>query len=368
MPEILSCCKNRQPKTCVLIAGEQSGDNHGAALIKALKELDPDFLFAGVGGPQMRPHLSASFADAEELHIMGFSKVIKELPRLIRLMNRLCKEILEKAPAVIITIDLPDFNIFLAKKLRRKGFKGLLVHYISPSVWAWRSGRIKTMAKTFDLLLTIFPFEPPFFEGSGLKTVYVGNPSLESSQESGLNKEPLIVIFPGSRASVIRANLPLQLEAARQTGLKIAISAASPNILPPLPRDIEIVSDCKELIQRASLAIATSGTITLELALAGIPTVATYKIGRLNYFLAYHLFRIRHNFYVMPNILLKRMLIPEIIGCYLESSQITAALQNVTKQKAHEGGEEIKNLLATHGRKPSLNAAKEILDALSLVH
>ena len=368
MQEILYYCKKRQNKTCILIAGEQSSDNHGAALIKALKELDPDFIFAGVGGPQMRPHLNHSFAKAEELHIMGFSKVIKELPRLIRLMNNLCKEILEKDPAVIITIDLPDFNIFLAKKLRRKKFKGLLVHYISPSVWAWRSGRIKTMAKTFDLLLTIFPFEPPFFAGSGLKTIYVGNPSLESCQELCAKKEPLIAIFPGSRPSVIMDNLPLQLEAARQTGLKIAISAASPDIIPYLPKDIEIVLDNKELMQRASVAIATSGTITLELALAGIPTVATYKIGYLNYFIAYHLFRIRHNFYVMPNILLKRMLIPEIIGCHLESSKITAALQNVSSQKALVGAKEIKKILATHGRKPSLNAAKEILDALSLTH
>lgn len=373
MPEI-SSSSAKTLKKGILIAGEQSGDNHGAALIEALKALDPSLLFLGVGGPKMRPYLTKSLANAEDLHIMGFSKVITALPRLISLLNQLADQIIQEAPSFVVTIDLPDFNIWLAKKLRCKGYKGLLVHYISPSVWAWRSGRIKTLAKHYDLLLTIFPFEPPLFAGSGLKTVYVGNPTLESVLKKGnlqIEKEPLIAIFPGSRLSVIKANLPLQIEAARKTGLKIAISLAHKEALSLMPPDVEIVPENEryELMRRAEKAIATSGTIALEIALSALPTVCTYKISKFNYFLAYYLFRIRRDFYVMPNILLKRMLIPEIIGTKLMSSQIVQALEEVNAQKAQSGAEELKKILENQAdNNPSHKAAKEILDALSFVH
>lgn len=367
-----SSCSTATPKKCVLIAGEQSGDNHGARLIEALQHLDPSLIFMGVGGSGMQKQFHKTFAAAEELHIMGFTKVLQELPRLYKLLSRLAAQIRAEKPAVVVTIDLPDFNLFLAKKLRKQGFQGLLVHYISPSVWAWRKGRVKTIAKHYNLLLTIFPFEAAYYKNSSLRTVYVGNPTLETflQQEVRREKEPLIAIFPGSRLAVIEANLPLQLAAARQTGLKIAVSLAHKKALPLLPDDVEVVPEKErfQLMQRAEKAIATSGTIALEIALAGVPTVCTYKISPLNYFLAYYIFRIRRPFYVMPNILLGRKLMPEIIGSDINSSQIAQALHIVSPLLAQEGAEEIKQILDTKDNAPSLQAAKEILNELSRIH
>lgn len=363
MPEISSYCAST-PKF-VLIAGEQSGDNHGFALMQALQSQDPRLSFSGVGGTKMRSLFADSYLDAEDLHIMGFSAVISALPKLYSLLRRLSLRILQEKPEAVITIDFPDFNLSLAKMLRKRGYKGRLIHYISPSVWAWRKGRIKMMAKYLDLLLTIFPFEPDYFRASGLKAIYVGNPTALLEDAPCLEKEALIAIFPGSRLSVIKANLPLQLSAARRTGLKIAISLANEKALHLMPDDVEVVleKDRHRLMRRAKLAIATSGTIALEMALRSLPTVCTYQISRLNYFIAYHLFRIRRDFYVMPNILLKRMLVPEIIGCDLEEERITAALERLSEQEAEKGAEELTQILHIQDNNPSGQAAKEILYA-----
>lgn len=332
--------------------------------MKALRDKEPSLEFQGVGGPQMRPYFSRCLEPSENFHMMGFSAILCALPRLYKTLKRLVREIIAENPDTVITIDFPDFNLLLAKMLRKKGYQGRLIHYISPSVWAWRGGRVKSMAKTFDRLLTIFPFEPAYFEESGLKTVYVGNPTYEKIREveGPSSREELIAIFPGSRLSVIRANLPAQLEAARATGLKIAISLANPEARSLMPLDVEIVPESERftLMKRARLAIATSGTITLELALMAVPTIATYQLSRFNFFLAYHLFRIRRDFYVMPNILLKRMLIPEIIY-RLDIPVITEALKTVNQTAADQGAQALKTLLQNHHT--SLRAAEDILHA-----
>ena len=366
MPETSSYCASNLK--FVLIAGEQSGDNHGFALMKALHKQEPHLSFSGVGGKKMCSLFKDTYLNAEDLHMMGFSGVILALPKLYGLLKSLSARILKEKPEAVITIDFPDFNLQLSKMLRKKGYTGRLIHYISPSVWAWRKGRVKMMAKYLDLLLTIFPFEADYFRGSGLKTVYVGNPTAVIEDPPLPTKEPLIAIFPGSRLSAIKANLPLQLAAARRTGLKIAISLANDKARHLMPDDVEIVPEKERhrLMRRAQMALATSGTIALEMALRGLPTVCTYQISRLNYFVAYHLFRIRRDFYVMPNILLKRMLVPEIIGCDLEEDRVTAALELLSEEEAKKGAQELAQTLHIQDNNPSSQAAKEILYATLL--
>ena len=158
-----------------IFAGEQSGDLHGAELLYALKQKEPNLQIMGVGGPKMRSQGIYSIEKMESFQVMGLSDVIKALPKLVFLFKNIRNTILKNNPKAVIFIDYPDFNMRMAKSLRKNGYTGKLIHYICPSVWAWRKGRIKDLAETLDLLLTIFPFEPQYFEKTPLKVEYVGN-------------------------------------------------------------------------------------------------------------------------------------------------------------------------------------------------
>lgn len=329
--------------TVFIFAGELSGDMHGGLLVKALKSLAPSLSFAGVAGPELRAQGVAEVLRMEDFEVMGFSDVFRALPRLLQQFFHVRDSILETSPQVAIFIDSPSFSLRMAAKLRKAGFKGKIVQYISPTVWAWGENRVDQMAATFDLLLTIYPFEAAYFARSTLNVQYVGNPLQEAILQHhydpdwdklfGIkNKDHLIALFPGSRTSEIVRNLPKQLEAAKllqkeDPKISFAISCAHEynmelvqEILKKsrLQQNKEVVfipkSHSYELMRAARSAIAKSGTVTLELALHQCPTVVVYQLTLLNRLVAKYILRVNLPHYCIVNILKQKTIFPELIA------------------------------------------------------
>jgi lipid-A-disaccharide synthase len=318
-----------------MFAGEPSGDLHGSHLLAALKRKLPHYAFHGVGGPLMRNEGLDCVMAMEKFAVMGFSDVLRSLPKLVKQFYQVRNAILKQNPEVVIFIDYPGFNLRMAKALRKKGYKGKLVHYICPTVWAWGKKRIKQMNKTLDLLLTIYPFEEDCFAHTTLKVLYVGNPVKEEIlehaynhnwyQELGLeSKDNLIALFPGSRKAEIERNLPKQLQALQifkqeHPSATFAISCANQEstqlIQGMVDRSVKLVpiQFRYELMRDCDTAIAKSGTVTLELALHKRPSVVVYEVSKLNRFIARYLIRLKLHYFCIVNILLGKEVFPELI-------------------------------------------------------
>lgn len=334
-----------------LFAGEPSGDLHGAQLLKSLKKLFPESKASGVVGPEMRRQKVKSFLEMENFQVMGFGDVFWSLPKLIRHFKSTTEHIIKTQPDAVILIDYPGFNLRLAKALRKKGYSGKIVHYISPSVWAWHSSRIYDMEKSLDLLLTIYPFEAKYYQHTSLKVKFIGNPlkqyiSNHNYQEDWrkllrLPKEtPIVALFPGSRPSEIHRNFPIQLQAAEMLLAEkknriFAVScsgAKNKEILLELikkstlkhGKDLFIVPKefNYELMKDCHAAIAKSGTVTLELALHNTPTVVIYKMSWINSVIAKYLLRIKLPHYCIVNILAAKRVFPELIEEGLSAKNI----------------------------------------------
>lgn len=326
-----------------LFAGEPSGDLHGSHLLTQLRERLPKGHFFGVGGPKMRDAGLESFLQMEDFAVMGFSDVLKSFPKIYRQFRQVSRAILQVNPHAVVLIDYPDFNLRLAKNLRKKGYRGKIIQYISPTVWAWRKGRIKTLSKYYDILLTIYPFEEQHFRNSSLPVSYVGNPLCEYLSNYDYNsnwkellqiphENPIVALFPGSREGEIERNLPIQLQATKlllkKTGgnRTIAISCSSQDHKLAViqqaqkcdwPKDHQLhlvpAEYTYELMRDSHVALAKSGTVTLELALHQRPTVVLYKMSKVNYFIAKHVVRLNLPHYCMVNILLEKDVFPECI-------------------------------------------------------
>jgi len=314
-----------------IFAGEPSGDLHGEKLLQALYRQNPNLKIAGVGGPRMRAVGMECLFPMEQFQVMGFVDVFFALPRLIRLFFKVRRAILQLNPKAVVTIDYPGFNLRMAAHLRKQGYQGKLCHYICPSVWAWGKKRIPLMEKNLDLLLTILPFEKQYF--SKLKVAYVGHPLIERipAPSAAVKEKRLIAIFPGSRQRELERNFPLYLEVAKKLlgefpDISFDISVAHPRFFLWMTAELEKAglsnnrvrcvpaAENERLMKTAFLGIAKSGTVTLELALYGVPTVVTYALSSFDYFLAKYIFRIRLPYYALPNLIVKRAVFPELIG------------------------------------------------------
>lgn len=331
---------NQDPSLFIL-AGEPSGDRHGAAALKTLWTRYPNLFVSGVGGPALCTAGLDPVLPMEEFAVMGFSDVVKALPRLYRHFYTILNHILSHEFDVVLLIDYPGFNLKLAKALKKRGYQGKIIQYISPMVWAWGKERIQHMEKTLDQLLVIYPFESSYFEHSSLPVAYVGNPvseahsnycyQLDWQKQVGLptNQAP-IALFPGSRAGEIKRNFPIQLEAVRrlqqlEPDLPIAISCASveqESLIYHIALQAGLKSESwrvvppqytYELMASSELAIAKSGTVTLELALHGCPTVVTYVLTALNKCLARYWMKLNLQNYCIVNVLSQKEVFPELI-------------------------------------------------------
>jgi lipid-A-disaccharide synthase len=322
-----------------IFAGEPSGDLHGSHLMRELKQLLPAIEISGVGGPAMRQEGISCFLPMEEFEVMGFTDVLKSLPKLWRHFYRLRDHLLTAKPALIVFIDYPGFNLRMAQALRKKGFKGKIIHYIAPSVWAHGKGRIQQMAKTLDGLLTIFPFEANFFSDTPLKVDYVGNPLQEYTthyrydqdwaKKNGIaNEKNLVALFPGSRRGEIMRNLPTMLQAAEMLKkehpeISFAISYTNETIKKTIKllmegtslKNVHLIPKAYayEMMKTSHMAIAKSGTVTLELALHECPTLVVYHVTPLNRFIAKVFLRLQLTHYCIVNILKGETVFPELI-------------------------------------------------------
>lgn len=294
-------------------------------------------------------------------------------------------------PKMVLFIDYPGFNLRMAKSLRKKGFSGKLCQFICPSVWAWGKKRIPLMANTLDLLLTILPFEPRFFSSTPLKAHFVGHPLAKRIQAHAYEALPLqknrrlIALFPGSRKKEIERNLPLQLHVAKrllktQPDLIFGISLAEPSFEPLIrqiaaeenltwDKEITLIPHDKSyaLMRDAELAIAKSGTVTLELALHATPTVVTYAISPLDLFIARDLLRIRLPHYCLVNIIQEEEVFPELFGPNFTEERLFAEAERLLNDQAARQACQDKCLAlkrSLEAKEPMPEAARLVVECL----
>ena len=336
------------PSTVFLIAGEPSGDALGGPLMRRLHDLDPDLRFAGVGGREMTAAGLESLFPMEELSVMGLAEVLPQLPNLLRRIRETASTIEALRPAVVVTIDSPDFTLRVAKRLRGSSIP--VVHYVAPTVWAWRPGRAAKLAGIVDHVMTLLPFEPPYFEAVGLGSTFVGHPVAETSPAAdggalrdALGIEPgeaVLAVLPGSRRGEIDRLLPVFGETVAR--LQSALGERRLRILiPTLPhlgghiRDatepwpvrVEVLEDRDRFypsLAAADTALCASGTVVLELARAGLPGVVAYKLNALTAWIARRLIHLRH--VSLVNIIAGRTIMPEHLQENCEPGRLSADL------------------------------------------
>lgn len=317
----------------MISVGEASGDLHGASVASALKTIQPDVEIFGMGGQAMQAAGVKIVYDIADLGVIGFVEVIKNLPRLFKLRDDLAELMEKERPDALVIIDYPDFNMRLAKIAKQKGIP--VISYISPTVWAWRRGRAKEVAEIVEKVAAIFPFEADVYQEAGANVTFVGHPLLdivkttmlkeEAYQYFGANpKQPIVLLLPGSRQQEILKLLPDMLAA----GEKIAEQVQGAQFFLPVASTISremlhnIIAEYKipvvltekntyDLMNIADVAIAASGTVTLEAALLKLPTVIIYRVATLTYLLGKLLIKIPY--ISLPNIIAGRKVVPELL-------------------------------------------------------
>ncbi len=323
-----------------VLAGEMSGDQLGAGLVESLLEIHPELKIGGSAGPHMRQTPFETLFEMEQFEVMGFVDVLVHLPRILKLMKQVKRTILARNPKCVVLIDYPGFNLKLAEKLRKCGYTGKIVQYVCPSVWAWKKGRIPKMARDLDLLLSLLPFEKGCFKETSLKVEYTGHP-LAAEIEMGRGGDgTLLSIFPGSREKEVARNLSIQLAVAKRLKgerpeLKVAILVAKEELKPLIAAHVDesVALYPREekgaLMAKSDFAIATSGTVVLELALHGVPTAVNYFISRFDEFLATKVFKINLPYYSLPNIIAGREIFPEFYGSNLTEEALYRGMRGV---------------------------------------
>lgn len=335
-------------------AGEASGDVHGASLAREIKKISPSTELLGFGGDEMQAAGVRLVRNYKDYNVMGVAEVLKNLRRILKLLDDLTEIIGEEKPDLLVLIDYPDFNWRLAKRAKKLGVK--ILSYIPPSAWAWRKGRAKTCAEIADEFIAIFPFELPVYEKAGAKIFFLGNPLVDTvkttlSEEAarkffGVEKDDhVILLLPGSRKQEIKLLLPEMLKAAKilserrptkfflpvadgvdEKEIKEKISAAK----------VEITLTKKnryDLMNIADAAMATSGTVVLEAALLNLPCVVLYKMARLNYFIGKLLVHIEN--FSLPNILAGKKIQPELLQDEVQPEKIVEEVLKLYRGESH---------------------------------
>jgi len=319
-----------------LIAGESSGDLLGANLMKSIDaKAKGSIRFAGVGGPEMTSSGLNSLFPMEDLAVMGVFEVLPRLPLLLKRINETADEVERLKPDVLVTIDAPDFCFRVIKKLKSRGVKIPKVHYVAPSVWAWRPGRAKKVAGFLDHLLCLLPFEPPYFEKEGLAATFVGHPVVETHIQDAdgegfrarhvIAKDvPLLMVLPGSRMGEVEKLMGVFGETVSKLAPQFAdLQVVIPTVAHVEDRvrelsanwavDVLVVrgDEKNEAFMAANVALAASGTVALELAMAGLPNVIAYRFNALTGFIAKRV--IKTPYANLINIILGQETIPEFI-------------------------------------------------------
>jgi lipid-A-disaccharide synthase len=331
-----------QKRKIMIIAGEASGDMHGARLVKAMLTRDPDLEFLGIGGKALRQAGVNIRIDNSDMAVVGLSEVLSKLGIVFSALRRVKEDLRRIHPHLVIVVDFPDFNLRVARMAKNLGIP--VMYYISPQIWAWRTGRVKKIKKVVDHMVVIFPFERAFYEKWDVPVTFVGHPLLDHSSvdTSGESKEDLkgkgllIGLLPGSRNEEIRRHLPTMVEAAgllskRIPNVRFAIPVASSvdkdlvgSITEQGSSPFLVLSDqLQEILQEATVVVTASGTVTLEVALAGTPMIIVYRLSGFSYWVGKQLIRVKH--IGLVNLVAGRRVVPELI-------QGEASAENIADQ------------------------------------
>lgn len=379
--------RDRDPVVKVMIvAGEASGDRHAARLVDALRERVPNLEVFGSGGDELAARGADVLVHARDVAIMGVPEVIRGFGRLWKAFQTLRRAAAERKPDVVVLVDWPEFNLRLARKLKRAGHR--IVFYVSPQVWAWREYRVKQIRRDVDRMLVIFPFEEEFYRKHGVEAVFVGHPlvgDVDPAQTreaffAGHNLDPsreLVALLPGSRRKEIAYNLPVlagavEILKARRPGLQfvlpLALTVSREQVEPLLERvaaAVRIVErDTYSAVGHADLAVVASGTATLETALLGTPQIVVYKVSEVNYRLYMPLIKV--DTFGMVNLIAGKRIAPELFqhDCtpervaaevfgYLDAPERLASMRIELAR--------VRDLLGQSGADASRRAAEEVL-------
>jgi lipid-A-disaccharide synthase len=337
----------------MVVAGEASGDQHAAALLAALKARVPGLRAFGMGGPKLAAQGVELIHGAHEINVMGVSEVLPRVPRILKVMGDLAAAAAARKPTLAVLVDIPDFNLRLAKRL--KGLSIPIAWYISPMVWAWRRGRVATIAQRVDLMLCILPFEEAFYKGTGVNAHYVGSPVLESMPPPAQAEEfratlgldplkPVLALLPGSRPGEVRRILPALAEIGRRQlvqrpGLQLVVPVA-----PGLDRaelakafavPVTLVDGrAPEVVGAATVAVVTSGTATLEAGLMNRPLIVVYRLSAPNWWLGRAMLELKH--VSLVNLLAERGVVPELLQDDFTPEAVCAHIDGLWEGPARE--------------------------------
>jgi lipid-A-disaccharide synthase len=375
-------------KTFLLSSGEASGDTYGAQLIEALGRLAPGSRFFGMGGEKMRAAGCELLVEAREVAVVGLVEVVTHLPHIRKQFRHLVQEAARRKPDAAVLIDFPDFNLRLARELHRLGIP--VFYFVSPQIWAWRTGRVKQIRKYVRKMIVIFPFEQEFYRRHGVDVAYVGHPLAHEVEhdvpredfaaQNGLDAaRPWIALLPGSRKKEVLLNLPAMLKAARDL---IAEGAGCDFVLPvasTLDRRwlqsqlgdfgslIHLAHDARAALKHSRAAVVASGTATVEAALAGTPFVVVYRLAPLTWLLGRRLVSL--DTFAMPNLIAGRRIVRELIQRDFTASNIVHEMRAIlsegpVRQQMLRDLAEVREKLREGGspEAPARRAAREILE------
>jgi len=373
---IIGALKEAEILKLFFSAGEASGDVHGASLAREIKKIAPATEIIAFGGNLMENAGVKLVRKYKDYNVMGVVEVLKNIRRILKLLDDLTEIIRAEKPDLLILIDYPDFNWRLARRVKKFGIK--ILSYIPPSAWAWRKGRAKSCAEVADVFIAIFPFELPVYQAAGAKIFFLGNPLVDSVKPSmskadaqkffGVNpSDKVILLMPGSRKQEIKLLLPEMLAATKilankNTKFFLPVADNVENLINVDGFDIKLVNSARryDLMSIADAAIATSGTVVLEAALLNLPCVVLYKMAPLNFFIGKLLVDIK--FFSLPNILANEKILTELLQDDVTpqkiSSEVIKILDNksLVVEKLHSACEK----LGEHGA--AARVAKKILE------
>lgn len=370
----------------MISCGEPSGDVYAAALASEIKRLEPGAVITGFGGARLRAAGAALAGDFSGLSVTGLVEALGVLPRSWRLYRRLVRAAREERPDVFVPIDFPDFNLVLARAMKRLGVP--IVYYISPQLWAWRRGRVRTIRRLVDRMLVIFPFEAPFYEQARVPVSFVGHPLVELTPAGARGfleaqhldpARPVVALLPGSRRNEVRAILPdlvrtAAVIAARVPGAQFLLARAphlSDDLFAPLDAwpagvgtPVVLEGHTDEILASANVAIVASGTATVQAALHGCPMVVVYRLAPSTYRLGKRFVHV--DTYAMVNLIAGRAVVPELIQDAFTPERAGAEALRVLTDEAvaarmRSGLADVRASLGGHGA--SRRAAEEIIAA-----
>ena len=368
----------------MISCGEPSGDLYAGALAAEILQLEPDASIAGFGSERLRAAGASLIRDFEGLSVTGLTEALRVIPRSWQNYRALLRAADAERPDVFVPIDFPDFNFVLARAMHKRGVP--VVYYISPQLWAWRRGRLKTMQRVADRVLVIFPFEAPFYEQAGVPVTFVGHPLLELTRppasrevfmrELGLDpSRPLVAMLPGSRRNELHAILPVLVRSARIIAERIPtvqfVLARAPHLsddlfgplvdLSAASRPVIIEGETDAVLASADVAILASGTVTVQAALHGCPMVVVYRLGALTYTVGKPFVHV--DTYAMVNLVAGRTVVPELIQEAFTPEAVASETLRVLNDPAHAAAVKA-DLAAVRARLGTAGASRRAAEAV----